>query len=164
MTDPCRPAGEAAETEAQTEAEAEAAAAAAAAPPTSSPPVTTLKLTTALAVIPAGVLSQHGATLTQLDLSGTGLSTLPEGFGAALPALRVLFLSHNAFAEFPRALARCARLEMVAFRANGMRRVPEDALPPRLRWLILTNNELTALPASLGRCARQWRGCRLHGC
>lgn len=147
MTDPCRPAGEAAEAEAETAA---------------APPVTTLKLTTALTAIPAGVLTKHGATLTQLDLSGTGLSALPDDFGAALPALRVLFLSHNAFAEFPRALARCARLEMVAFRANGMRHVPEDALPPRLRWLILTNNELTALPASLGRCASLQK-CLLAG-
>lgn len=123
--------------------------------------VSALKLTMALTAVPADVFA-HGAALTQLDLSGTGLSVLPDSFGAALPQLRVLFLSNNAFTEFPRALAHCPALEMVAFRGNGMRRVPEDALPPRLRWLILTNNALEALPASIGRCARLQK-CLLAG-
>ncbi|KAK7942657.1 uncharacterized protein PG986_011770 [Apiospora aurea] len=123
-------------------------------------PVTKLKITEPLSTFPAEIL-QHAASLVQLDLSGTGLFSLPADF-AQLTSLKVLFLSACNFTVFPAVLAQCPALEMVAFRGNGMRSVPEDALPPQLRWLILTGNEIGALPRSIGKCARLQK-CMLSG-
>ncbi|KAK3317006.1 hypothetical protein B0H66DRAFT_310059 [Apodospora peruviana] len=103
-----------------------------------------------------------GNSLEQLDLSGTGLSSLPAELGSALPNLKIAFFSSCNFTIFPKELASCPRLEMVAFRSNGMKEIPEDALPPRLRWLILTDNRIAALPCSIGRCARLEK-CMLAG-
>ncbi|KAK8068996.1 hypothetical protein PG994_005612 [Apiospora phragmitis] len=125
-----------------------------------SEPVTKLKITEPLTSFPKELL-QHAASLVQLDLSGTGLSSLPAEF-SQFTALKVLFLSACNFAVFPAVLAQCPALEMVAFRGNGMRSVPEDAFPPRLRWLILTGNEIEALPRSIGKCARLQK-CMLSG-
>ncbi|KAK6840501.1 hypothetical protein PG995_016255 [Apiospora arundinis] len=123
-------------------------------------PVTRLKITESLASFPTEIF-QHAASLVQLDLSGTGLSSLPDDF-SCLTSLKVLFLSSCRFIEFPAVLSRCPALEMVAFRGNGMRNVPEDSLPPRLRWLILTGNEIESLPRSIGKCARLQK-CMLSG-
>ncbi|KAJ0167277.1 Protein lap1 [Colletotrichum tanaceti] len=100
-------------------------------------------------------------TLEHLDLSGTGISNLPEDFGQ-LQKLKVVFFSDCHFTVFPRQLAACPELEMVAFRSNGMTTIPEDALPPKLRWLILTNNRIEALPRDIGRCSRLQK-CMLAG-
>ncbi|KAK8098373.1 serine/threonine protein kinase [Apiospora kogelbergensis] len=123
-------------------------------------PITKLKITEPLASFPPEIL-QHATSLVQLDLSGTGLSSLPDEF-SSFTSLKVLFLSSCRFTEFPAVLSRCPSLEMVAFRGNGMRSVPEDSLPPRLRWLILTGNEIEALPRSIGKCARLQK-CMLSG-
>ncbi len=101
-------------------------------------------------------------TLEQLDLSGTGLSSLPEDVGLRLPNLKIAFFSNCNFKVFPKQLAACPQLEMVAFRSNGMAEIPEDAFPPRLRWLILTDNNVATLPASIGRCSRLQK-CMLAG-
>lgn len=119
------------------------------------------KLTDPLNSFPLEILDL-GKTLEQLDLSGTGLSSLPLNFGQSLPNLKVAFFSQCSFATFPRELASCPQLEMVAFRGNGMTIIPEDAFPPRLRWLILTDNKLRALPKSIGRCVRLQK-CMLAG-
>ncbi|KAK8054058.1 Ras guanine nucleotide exchange factor L [Apiospora saccharicola] len=125
-----------------------------------SEPVTKLKITEPLTSFPTEIL-QHAASLVQLDLSGTGLSSLPDEF-SQLTSLKVLFLSSCRFSVFPAVLSQCPALEMVAFRGNGMRSVPEDALPPRLRWLILTGNEIETLPRSIGKCERLQK-CMLSG-
>lgn len=126
----------------------------------SSEPLTKLKITEPLASFPTEIL-QHAASLVQLDLSGTGLSSLPDEF-SCFTSLKVLFLSSCNFTVFPAVLSQCPALEMVAFRGNGMRSVPEDALPPRLRWLILTGNEIETLPRSIGKCGRLQK-CMLSG-
>ncbi|KAK3682908.1 hypothetical protein B0T22DRAFT_296533 [Podospora appendiculata] len=123
--------------------------------------LTKLKLTCPLSTFPLEIL-ELGDTLEQLDLSGTGLSSLPASLGASLPHLKIAFFSNCNFTVFPRALAACPVLEMVAFRDNAMAEVPEDSLPPRLRWLILTGNRIAALPASIGRCTRLQK-CMLAG-
>lgn len=123
--------------------------------------LTKLKLSGPLDTFPLEILDL-GDTLEQLDLSGTGLSSLPLNFGQSLPRLKIAFFSQCAFATFPRELASCPQLEMVAFRGNGIGSIPEDALPPRLRWLILTDNKLTSLPRSIGKCARLQK-CMLAG-
>lgn len=117
--------------------------------------------TARLTVFPPEIL-ELGNTLEQLDLSGTGLSSLPADIGSALPNLKIAFFSGCNFTVFPRELASCPKLEMVAFRSNGMEEVPQDSLPPRLRWLILTDNRISALPAGIGRCSRLEK-CMLAG-
>ncbi|KAK2023872.1 serine/threonine protein kinase [Colletotrichum zoysiae] len=119
-----------------------------------------LKLSEPLNEFPRDILDLAD-TLEHLDLSGTGLSTLPEDFGQ-LQKLKIAFFSDCHFTVFPEQLAACPELEMVAFRSNGMTTIPEDALPPRLRWLILTNNRIEALPTGIGRCLRLQK-CMLAG-
>ncbi|KAK9425606.1 putative Serine/threonine protein kinase [Seiridium unicorne] len=103
----------------------------------------------------------HADTIEHLDLSGTGLSYLPNTFGQ-LKRLKIAFFSNCNFTVFPEELAQCSQLEMVAFRSNRMREIPEDALPSRLRWLILTNNEIEMLPKTIGKCSRLQK-CMLSG-
>ncbi|KAH8887816.1 outer arm dynein light chain 1 [Thozetella sp. PMI_491] len=123
--------------------------------------LTKFKLTCPLDSFPDEI--RHlGETLEQLDLSGTGLSSLPAELGTNLPKLKVAFFSNCNFKVFPKELASCPQLEMVAFRSNGMEEIPENSLPPRLRWLILTDNQLSALPASIGQCPRLQK-CMLAG-
>ncbi|KAI0155398.1 serine/threonine protein kinase [Hypoxylon sp. FL1284] len=121
---------------------------------------TKFKLSQPLNRFPLHVFDLAGS-LEHLDLSGTGLSTLPEDF-CRLQKLRIAFFSNCNFSVFPSQLAACPWLEMVAFRANEMTAVPEDSLPPRLRWLILTNNRIATLPRSIGRCWRLEK-CMLAG-
>ncbi len=49
-------------------------------------------------------------------------------------------------------LGRCARLEMIGFKANRIATVSGASLPPALRWLILTDNRVSELPPEIGRC------------
>ncbi|KAK1971650.1 serine/threonine protein kinase [Colletotrichum sublineola] len=119
-----------------------------------------LKLTKPLNEFPLEILDLAD-TLEHLDLSGSGLSTLPEDF-SRLQKLKIAFFSDCHFTVFPEQLAACPELEMVAFRSNGMTTIPESALPSRLRWLILTNNRIGALPKGIGRCSRLQK-CMLAG-
>ena len=136
-----------------------------------------LKLTEHLDTFPCEILDneRHGVanTLEILDLSGTGISSLPVDFGSRLPRLKIAFFSNCKFKEFPRVLAECPRLEMVAFRSNGMTGWAKDQnggdhpesdfpFPPRLRWLILTENTLQSIPSSIGGCTRLEK-CMLAG-
>ncbi|QGM44347.1 leucine-rich repeat-containing protein kinase family protein [Methylocystis heyeri] len=88
-------------------------------------------------------------TLEVLDLSGGGLTSLPDDMGR-LHRLRALFCSGNPFERLPSSLGDCAALSQIGFRATGLREVPAEALPPRLRWLTLTDNRIERLPESLG--------------
>jgi hypothetical protein len=122
-------------------------------------PVTEVKLSTPLTLFPFTLFSLP--ELTKLDLSGTGLSSLPAGI-RYMANLKIAFFSNCKFTTFPAELSGCPKLEMVAFRSNGMMHIPEDALPSRLRWLILTDNVIEALPRSIGRCERLQK-CMLSG-
>ncbi|KAK1674832.1 serine/threonine protein kinase [Colletotrichum godetiae] len=119
-----------------------------------------LKITGTLDQFPSEILDL-AETLEHLDLSGTGISVLPDDFGR-LRKLKVAFFSDCRFAIFPKQLSECPELDMVAFRSNGMTAIPEDSLPPKLCWLILTNNRIEALPQSIGRCSRLQK-CMLAG-
>lgn len=123
--------------------------------------LTQFKLTGLLELFPAEIL-ELGETLEQLDLSGTGLSSLPANIGSALPNLKAAFFSDCEFTVFPKELASCPKLETVDFRNNGMEEIPSDAFPPRLRCLILTNNRFTSLPSSIGRYTHLQK-CLLSG-
>lgn len=119
-----------------------------------------LKLSSSLATFPREIFSLF-STLEILDLSGNPLSSLPKEI-SRLHKLRIAFFSDCNFAIFPKELAQCRSLEMIAFKGNGMTSVPEDAFPRKLRWLILTNNRITKLPASIGQCHRLQK-CMLAG-
>lgn len=95
------------------------------------------------------------STITKLDLSGKGLSELPDDLHKHLPNLSILFLSDNHFAELPPVIGKCPKLQMVAFKNNNMKSIHPQALQPQLRWLILTNNQLTELPSNIGHCGLQ---------
>ncbi|KAK3987259.1 leucine-rich repeat-containing protein 28 [Cladorrhinum sp. PSN332] len=123
--------------------------------------LTSFKLTCPLDSFPNEIL-ELGDALTQLDLSGTGLSSLPANIGTALPSLKIIFLSNCNFTTFPAELSSCPKLEMVAFRSNRMTSIPENSLPPALRWLILTDNLVPSLPESIGSCSRLQK-CMLAG-
>ena len=90
-------------------------------------------------------------TLEILDLSGNGLTALPDDL-ARLHRLRIIFCSNNRFTELPEVLGQCRGLRMIGFRANQISTVPAAALPPALRWLVLTDNQIGELPAAIGRC------------
>ncbi len=100
-------------------------------------------------------------SLEILDLSGNPLSSLPEDIGR-LHKLKIAFFSDCNFSIFPKQLAQCPALEMIAFKGNGMTTVLEDSFPPNLRWLILTNNKITSLPRSIGNSHRLQK-CMLAG-
>jgi Protein kinase domain len=119
-----------------------------------------LKLSCGLTEFPKEIL-ENGESLEILDLSGNPLSELPNDFGR-LQKLKIAFFSDCSFTVFPKQLAQCPSLEMVAFRNNRMTTIPEDAFPPKLRWLILTNNLIKFLPSSIGRCQRLQK-CMLAG-
>jgi len=92
-------------------------------------------------------------TLEVLDLSNNQLSSLPDNF-ADLHQLKILFLSNNLFDHLPAVLGQCPNLEMIGFKANQIRTVPEASIPKQTRWLILTDNKIEQLPDSLGQCHR----------
>jgi hypothetical protein len=119
-----------------------------------------LKLAAPLSKFPERIID-HAQTLCRLDLSGTGLSYLPDTIGQMI-CLRVAFFSNCGFEVFPVALAACPELEMIAFRGNRMKTIPEDCFPEKLRWLILTNNDIEQLPSSIGRCVGLQK-CMLAG-
>jgi Protein kinase domain len=100
--------------------------------------------------------------IVKLDLSGQGLSTLPDGMDRALPNLSILFLSNNAFAQMPAVIGSLPSLQMVAFKSNGLSSIHPDALQSPLRWLILTDNQLTEIPDTIGRCTVLQK-CMLSG-
>ncbi|ETS74707.1 hypothetical protein PFICI_13191 [Pestalotiopsis fici W106-1] len=118
------------------------------------------KLSVPLDKFPSQILD-HAQTLKHLDLSGTGLASLPDIFGQ-FKSLKIAFFSNCNFEVFPKELAACPELEMVAFRSNRIREIPENALPSRLRWLILTGNKIESLPKSIGKCSRLQK-CMLSG-
>jgi len=99
---------------------------------------------------------------TMLNLTNCGLSSLPSGFEAAFPNLSILFLSKNCFEELPAVIGKCVKLQMVAFKSNGMKSIHRDSLQAQLRWLILTDNDIEHIPQTIGNCPLLQK-CMLSG-
>jgi len=96
------------------------------------------------------------SAITKLDLSGCGLSesSLRDEYAALLPNLSILFLSNNNFKIVPPVIGKFPKLQMVAFKSNGLESIHPEALQPQLRWLILTSNNLKEIPDTIGRCTK----------
>lgn len=92
-------------------------------------------------------------SLEVLDLSDNKLSELPDNL-SDLHQLKILFLTNNCFESVPLVLAHCPKLEMISFKSNNLKHLPENALPDNTRWLILTDNNLVSLPEDMGRLHR----------
>ncbi|KAJ1567966.1 hypothetical protein HK405_004122, partial [Cladochytrium tenue] len=67
-------------------------------------------------------------SLVTLDISHNRLTTLPDGFGPALPHLEHLDASHNALAAVPASLAAAPRLRSLALAHNAITDFPEQIL------------------------------------
>jgi hypothetical protein len=121
---------------------------------------TRLKIPSGLTEFPREILDLFN-TLKILDLSGNPLSSLPKDINR-LHKLKIAFFSDCRFTTFPKELAQCRSLEMIAFKGNHMTTISEGAFPRKLRWLILTNNLISYLPTSIGQCHRLQK-CMLAG-
>ena len=107
-----------------------------------------LKLSCDLKEFPKEILLLH-ETLEILDLSNNKLSSLPDNI-VKLKKLKIIFLSFNDFIEFPAVLANFPVLNMIGFKANQIKTIPENAFPEKLNWLILTDNKIEKIPDSIG--------------
>ncbi|KAL6449254.1 hypothetical protein ACFW04_000712 [Cataglyphis niger] len=86
--------------------------------------------------------------LEHLDVSYNNLDALPEWM-TELPALRVLFASHNALTALPdRLLSQPSRLEVLHLPHNRLQALPPPRRPLNIVHLTLQGNMLTTLPTS----------------
>jgi len=114
--------------------------------------ITQLTLSENLTEFPLEILSLAD-TLEVLDVSNNQLTTLPDEL-VKFTKLKILFASNNHFETLPEVLGQCPDLEMVGFKTNKIKHVPDNSLPKKLRWLILTDNCIKQLPDSLGKRPR----------
>jgi hypothetical protein len=119
-----------------------------------------LKLACGLKIFPKEILSLAD-TLEILDLSDNDLSELPNDI-VQLKYLKIIFFARNKFEVFPSALRELPNLNMIGFKSNQIKTVPENAFPPKLNWLILTDNKIEKLPKSIGD-ATLLQKCALAG-
>ncbi|MCF7731002.1 MAG: leucine-rich repeat domain-containing protein [Akkermansiaceae bacterium] len=94
---------------------------------------------------------------TVLDLSGLGLTGLPEKT-SQLAKLTELNLSHNQLASLPPELAGFENLERLDLSHNRLAGLPPElGRFTALTWLDLSHNPLAAVPPELGGLARLTR-------
>ncbi len=119
-----------------------------------------LKLACGLTKFPEEILLLAD-TLEILDLSDNQLTQLPDSI-VQLKNLKIIFFARNNFTEFPAILSKFPVLNMVGFKSNQIKKVPENAFPPLLNWLILTDNKIEELPKSIGK-SHLLQKCALAG-
>lgn len=84
-----------------------------------------------------------------LDLSGKGLTSLPENIGD-LKNLRVLNLDRNAIKDFPDSFWQLEQLEVLILSRNGLNELPKEiASLQNLKKLYVSRNNLTTLPQTI---------------
>jgi internalin A len=94
---------------------------------------------------------------TELDLSGLGLTALPESLGN-LANLTDLYLSQNQLTTLPESLGNLANLTDLYLHQNQLTAIPESlGNLANLTDLYLHQNQLTAIPESLGNLANLTR-------
>lgn len=87
----------------------------------------------------------------ELDLSGLGLSDVPESI-CQLPWLQTLRLDDNQLFDLPESISRLTQLQRLSLNDNLLGDLPECVgLLTQLQTLSLNNNALSELPDSLGR-------------
>ncbi len=88
---------------------------------------------------------------SKLDLSGLGLSVLPESIGQ-LANLQQLILHSNQLLELPESLGQLASLQTLSIHSNRLSALPESlGQLASLQQLYMSNNQLSALPDSLSQ-------------
>ena len=93
------------------------------------------------------------ANLQILDLRNNQLKTVPESLGQ-LANLQELYLYNNQLKTVPDSLGQLANLQELYLFSNQLKTVPESlGRLANLQWLDLDNNQLTTVPDSLGQLA-----------
>jgi internalin A len=96
---------------------------------------------------------------TELDLSGEGLSQLPEALGQ-LSQLQELNLFNNQLTAVPEALGQLSQLQLLNLSYNQLTAVPEAlGQLSQLQQLYLDGNQLTAVPEALGQLSQLQQLC-----
>ena len=98
------------------------------------------------------VTSEHLASVSHLDLSGSGIEALDEHDFRGLSSLRQLDLSGNQLTELPEEVFRgLANLEVLWLEDNKLTSLPQGIFRGlgNLRWLNLLVNKLTSLPTGI---------------
>ncbi|WP_072015976.1 COR domain-containing protein [Leptolyngbya sp. KIOST-1] len=95
---------------------------------------------------------QEGAI--ELDLSGLGLTALPEAI-AALTQLQYLDLSRNQLIELPDSLVTLEKLHSLYISRNELDKLPEVLFDlPSLKTIFAFENNLTALPSKIANLSQ----------
>jgi internalin A len=93
----------------------------------------------------------------KLDLSGRGLTKIPESIGQLIE-LQYLDLSTNRLATIPESIGRLSQLQTLSLDNNHLTLLPEFiGQLIKLQSLALSNNQLTSLPESIGQLTQLQR-------
>ena len=98
------------------------------------------------------VTAEHLASVSHLDLSGSGIEALDEHDFRGLSSLRQLDLSGNQLTSLPEEVFRgLANLEVLWLKDNQLTSLPQGIFRGlgNLRWLNLLVNKLTSLPTGI---------------
>ncbi len=91
---------------------------------------------------------------TVLDLSGLGLTEVPESV-SQLTQLDQLHLDSNQLVGLPESITRLTRLRNLYLLSNQLTDLPEFVgRMPRLRMLILDRNQITKMPEAVGKLSQ----------
>ncbi len=97
-------------------------------------------------------LGSHPA-LKILEMHKNRITTIPEGYFEATPALERLSLWGNMLTSVPGSVCKCAGLLGLQVQENKIESLPEGPYPAKLETLFLQENQLRTLPAALAACA-----------
>lgn len=98
-------------------------------------------------------LSKH-ASLKIIEMHKNRISTIPDDYFDATPALERLSLWGNMLAALPGSICRCSGLLGLQVQENKLTSLPSGvAYPSKLETLFVQGNQLTTLPAEISACS-----------